>query len=182
MNFDINGLFKFFGSIYKVALVLFLSGLFLILSNDKIRELIFLKDFIRSYGVYVGSITIVSGIVLIVFIVEKVVEYTKNKYDISKRKTEIIKILRDLSLEEKQVLAHFLANKTQTSNLGIQYEVLEEESPIGVLMAKRFLHKNRIGLNPFYHVDNIIWDILQEKWQEIFYEDEFKPKKDEANA
>jgi len=37
MNFNINDFFKFFWSIYKVALILFLSGISLILSNNEIK-------------------------------------------------------------------------------------------------------------------------------------------------
>ena len=113
MNFDFNGFIKFFGSIYKVAFTLFLSGLFLILSNEHIREVLFLNDFIKTYGVYIGFVTIFSGFILVVFIIEKIGNIFKRKYLLFKTKSEIIKILKDLSFEEKNILIYFLIHKTQ---------------------------------------------------------------------
>ena len=173
MSFNINDFFKFFGSIYKVALILFLSGLSLILSNDEIREAMFLKDFINTYGVYIGFITIVSGIILLIFGVEKSIFFLKNKYELSKNTKELIKVFKNLSIEEKYILAHFLANKTQTSNLGIEFESFQESNPIKILLAKGYIEKGYVGITPYYYVNNVIWDVLQEKWQEIFYEEEF---------
>lgn len=171
MNF--NDFVKFFGSVQKVALILFLSGFILILSTDEIREAMFLKDFIHAYGVYVGFITIVSGIILLIFGVEKSISFFKNKYEVSKSTTELIKILKELSVDEKRILSHFLANRTQVSNLGIEFMQLDEPKPIRMLMAKFFLYKGSVGVNPYYQVDNLIWDILQEYSQEILYEDIF---------
>jgi len=171
MNF--NDFVKFFGSVQKVALILFLSGFFLILSNDEIREVMFLKDFISTYGVYIGFVIIVSGIILLIFIIERSISYFKNKYVLSKNTAELKKVLKDLSLDEKQVLAHFLKNKTQTSNLGRFSIELNEPKPIGMLMAKGFLHKGNVGIKPYYQVDNLIWGILQEYLEEILYEDIF---------
>lgn len=173
MNFDINSFFKFIGSIYKVALIVFLSGLLLILSNDEMRETLFFGDFIKTYGVYIGFATIISGIILGVYIIETIVSFVRSKYTVSKSKSEIVKILKDLSIDEKKVLAYFLANKTQTSNLGIQYQSLDEPEPVGILMAKGFMHKGNIGLNPYYQLDTIIWDLLQKETREILHEDIF---------
>ena len=168
MNFNINDFFKFFWSIYKVALILFLSGISLILSNNEIREAMFLKDFITTYGVYIGFITIVSGIILVVFIIEKVINYIKYKYTISKSKIKIMKSLKDLSIEEKAVLGDFLINKTQTSNLGIEFESIQESKSIKALIAKGYVEKGYVGRTPHYYINSFIWDVLQDKWQEIF--------------
>lgn len=173
MNFDINSFFKFIGSIYKVSFIIFLSGLFMILSNDEVREVLFLKDFIKTYGVYIGFTTVVSGIILTIYVFESIVSFIKRKYGVSKSKLELIKILKDLSLNEKRVLAHFLVNKTQVSNLGIQYQSLDEPESVGMLMAKGFLYTSSVGLNPYYHLDSVIWDLLQEETREILYEDIF---------
>ena len=97
MHFDINSFLKFFGSIYKVALILFFSGLLLILSNDSIREIMLLKDFINSYGVYIGIITIISGVVLVFFIIEYVLSFIKESFKVRKAKLKLLELLKDLS-------------------------------------------------------------------------------------
>lgn len=176
MNFDLNGFFKFFGSIYKIAFILFLCGLFLTLSNKELLAKFYLMGFINQYGVYIGIVTLISGVITILYVIETVFDWLKKKYQLSKNTDEIIVILKDLSIDEKKVLAYFLANKTQTSNLGIEYQRLDEPMPIGMLMAKSFLHKGSVGINPYYQVDSTIWDILQKNWQKILYEEEFHTK------
>lgn len=171
MNF--NDFIKFFGSVQKIALILFLSGFILILSTDEIREAMFLKEFIHDYGVYIGFITIVSGIILLIFGVEKSIFFFKNKYEKSKAITELIKMLKELSVDEKRILFHFLANRTQVSNLGIYSIELHEPKPIAMLMAKGILHRGNIGIGPYYQVENFIWDIIEKHYQDIFYEDIF---------
>lgn len=173
MNFDINGFLKFFGSIYKIAFILFLCGLFLTLANKELLAQFYLLEFINQYGVYVGIVTLVSGVITVVYLIEILFTWIRSKYILSKSTDELIVILKDLSIDEKKVLAHFLANKTQTSNLGISFQTLDEPEPIGILMAKGFLHKGSVGLNPYYQVDSVIWDVLQNNWQKILYEKEF---------
>ena len=173
MNFDINGFFKFFGSIYKIAFILFLCGLFLILANKELLAQFYLTEFINQYGVYVGIVTLFSGVITALYLLETIFSWIKSKYQISKSKTELIQILKDLSIQEKHVFAHFLANKTQTSNLGIEFESFQESQPIKTLLAKGYIQKGYVGVTPHYYVNTIIWDVLQANWQEIFYEDEF---------
>ena len=175
MHFDINSFLKFFGSIYKVALILFFSGLLLILSNDSIREIMLLKDFINSYGVYIGIITIISGVVLVFFIIEYALSFIKQSFKVYKAKLEMLKVLKDLSVDEKIVLAYFINKKTPISNLGIDphYEYFQETKAIKLLIAKMFLEKSYIEGNPYYCLNIAVWEILQYKWKEIFYEKEF---------
>jgi len=176
MNFDINGFFKFFGSIYRVAFIVFLCGLFLTLSDKELLEQFYLTEFINQYGVYIGIATLISGVITILHLLETIFSWIKSKYQISKSKTELIQILKDLSIQEKHVFAHFLANKTQTSNLDIEFESFQESQPIKTLLAKDYIQKGYVGVTPHYYVNTIIWDILQENWQIIFYENEFKNK------
>lgn len=174
MNFDINSFFKLFGSIYKIAFILFLCGLFLIFSSEEIREVFFLKEFVKTFGVYIGITTLISGVITIIYIFEMIYSWFKKKSLFKLTSEEIIKNLSRLSIDEKKVLAYFLSSQTATSDLGIEYENLQEPKSIGSLMAKGYIYKTRIGLQPFYHVEDIVWDILQENWQRILYEDEFK--------
>jgi len=173
MNFNITDFFKLFGSIYKIAFILFLSGLFLILSNDKVRELFYLQEFIKQFGLYIGIITLISGVVTILNIFSKVLTWLNNKRGLKQATQDIIESLSNLSLDEKRILAHFLANKTQTSNLGIEYESFQQSKPLNTLMAKGYIKKSYVNMNPHFHIETIIWDILQKNWQEIFYENEF---------
>ena len=169
---DINNFLKFFGSIYRVASILFFSGLLLIFSNDNIREVMFLKDFINSYGVYIGIVTIVSGVVFAFYTMEYVFSHIKQYFIVDKAKLNSLKMLKDLSIDEKIVLAHFVSKKTQVSNLGIDF-YYQETKAIRLLIAKHWLEKTYIEGAYHYCLNSTIWDILQDKWREIFYEKEF---------
>ena len=172
MNFNINDFIKFFGSVYKVALILFLVGMFLIFSSDEIRKTMLLQNFINTYGDFIGLITIISGIILIEFIVEESIKYIKSKYILFKQNREAIEILKNLSIEEKQVLVYFLQN--QTSNLGINYSFQEDEA-IRNLLANGYIIKLSNGKFPYYWTSNNVQNILRNNWQEIFYEEIFQP-------
>jgi len=174
MNFNVTDFFKLFGSINKIAFILFLSGLFLILSNNKIRELFYLQEFIKQFGVYIGIVTLITGVITVLNIFSKIFAWINGKRGLKQATKDVIETLSHLSLDEKRILAHFLANKTQTSNLGIEYESFQESKPLNILMAKGYIQKSYVGLNPYFHIETIIWDILQKNWQEIFYEDEFQ--------
>ena len=173
MNFNITDFFKLFGSIYKIAFILFLSGLFLILSNNEIRELFYLQKFIEQFGVYIGIITLLSGVITVLNIFLKIFTWINGKIGLNQVTKEIIKTLSNLSIEEKRILAYFLAHKTQTSNLGLGYGSFQPE-PLTTLIAKGYInHPFYIQLTPYYKIDNVIWEILQKNWEKILYEDEF---------
>ncbi len=173
MNFNITDFFKLFGSINKIAFILFLSGLFLILSNNEMRELFYLQEFIKQFGVYIGAVTLISGVITVLNIFSKIFSWINGKRGLSQATKDVIETLSHLSLDEKRILAHFLANKTQTSNLGIEYESFQESKPLNSLMAKGYIQKSYVGLNPHFHIETIIWNILQKNWQKILYENEF---------
>ncbi|MCK9454755.1 super-infection exclusion protein B [Sulfurimonas sp.] len=174
MNFNITDFLKLFGSVYKIAWILFISGLFLILSGNKIRELFYLQEFITQYGTYIGIVTLISGVITILNLISRLFNWFKNKRGLDQATNDFIEVLSNLSLDEKFILAHFLGNKTQTSNLGIEFESLQTPKPVKTLMARGYIKKSYVGVDPHFHVDSVVWDILQKNWQEIFYEDEFQ--------
>ncbi len=176
MNFNITDFFKLFGPINKIAFILFLSGLFLILSNNEIRELLYLQEFIKQFGVYIGVVTLISGVITVSNIFSKIFSWIKGKRDLNQATKDIIETLSHLSLDEKRILAYFLDNKTQTSNLEIEYESFQESKPLNSLIAKGYIQKTYVGLNPYFHIKTIIWNILQQHWQKIFYESEFQSR------
>lgn len=177
MNFDISGVLKIFGSIYRLSFIVFMFGLFVFFSSEEMKDKLFINDLVSTYGIYIGIATIVSGILIILFIFEKTFIFIRTSKESTKHRKEAIKILRNLSVDEKGVLVQFLAGKTQTLSFGTRIE-LYEQPPIGMLMAKGLLDKSNIGLTAYYHIDDLIWELIQNNQQEIFYEDTFWSKEE----
>lgn len=167
---DIVELIKLFGSIHKILLVIFVVGLGLIYLPESIKEQFYLKSFIQSYGIWIGIAILVSGGILTVEIIIKIFNWIVKLIAMSKDKKIVIEHLKNLSIEEKKVLAHYLVNQTQTSDLGI---FLNIPRPVEQLMAKRYLHRHYVHLSTYFSLDSIIWQLLQDNWKEILYEDIF---------
>lgn len=164
-----------FGSAYKILFIIFICGIFLIFVNDDIKQLFYLKSFVASYGLWLGIATLLSGAYILISSFEKIISYFKtNKYN-SKKTEKLFINLKNLDIEEKKVLAYFLSQKKQTTLLKFQYM---QPDCIGHLEQMGFLYEisNEHG-NYYFKISDDIWEILQDNWQDILYEDEFHRRK-----
>jgi hypothetical protein len=168
---DIVELIKLFGSIHKILLVIFVVGLGLIYLPESIKEQFYLKSFIQTYGIWIGIAIFLSGGILAVEIVVKSFNWLVRLIAINKDKKMVVENLKNLSIDEKKVLTHSLANRTRTSDLGLYIDI---PPPVEQLMAKGYLHRHYIHLSAYFSLDEALWYLLQNHWEEIFYEDIFK--------
>ena len=171
MNFNFSDIFKIFGSAYKISFIVFICGVFLIFINDEIKQALYLKSFVKSYGLWLGIATLLSGAYILISSFEKIISYFKtNKYN-SKHKEKLFINIKNLGIEEKKVLAHFLSQNKQISLFKFQYM---KPDCIGHLEQMGIIHEisNEYG-SYYFKISDDIWEILQDNWQKIFYEDEF---------
>nr|WP_283256448.1 super-infection exclusion protein B [Arcobacter roscoffensis] len=159
--------------IYKISLIIFLAGLFLIFSSEEIKQKMYLNKFILEYGVYIGIGTLISGLIFMYFFFEYIFLSYKNKKKINMFKNDLLRELKQLSLDEKKVFAYFIVNNTKTSNLDIKFESIQEPKVLKQLLAKGYLYKKYVRLEPFYIINNDIWALLHDNQNEIFYEEVF---------
>ncbi|WP_373032873.1 super-infection exclusion protein B [Sulfurovum sp.] len=176
MNFDLNGFLKLFGSLSKLAWIVFFSGLILIMSSNDFREKFYLEEFVTNYGVWIGISTLIAGILIVIDVLDKIFSYFKRNKKASQTQSRLLRTLKNLGIEEKKILAYFLSQQKQTVVFKFQYVAAIPDS-IGHLQQMGFLYEvsNEYGTY-YYQVVDEIWAILEDHWQEVFYEDEFKSK------
>jgi hypothetical protein len=158
MSDIIKSLLEFFKlkPVHFVAISIFFG--FLLFGSTELSQLDDLLEFAKNYRVLIGGAFVASNSVLIALLLERLFIRASRGYLSFKISQSIIKTLRGLTEDEKQILRFYLTKQTKTNYLNIMDGITQGLESKGII-ERMPVATHEVGMFA-YNISDFCWKYL----------------------
>lgn len=108
----------------SILSALVIASGFIIFAPTELLERLYFIDFKDKYGFYIGLVFIVSLSILLVYLIIKLVQYIFEKKSNKKRSENQLRFLKELNIDEKQLIREMIESSDYTLELPVNNGVI----------------------------------------------------------